>query len=125
MKKWQTVRPAFGAGILVGLFGMVAAGWAKFGAAQAAQGAIPQQVYVENKVEASVPVQVALLRPYSFPFREPTSLEEVVDHLKQKLKAPVVLDLAALKRKEVEPTDTVRLELEGVRLQTGLKLLLD
>jgi hypothetical protein len=36
-----------------------------------------------------------------------------------------VLDLAALDRKSVEPDSTVQLELEGVRLKTGLKLLLD
>ena len=38
---------------------------------------------------------------------------------------PVILDLAALDRKSVEPESTVQLELEGVRLKTGLKLLLD
>ena len=37
----------------------------------------------------------------------------------------MVLDLAALDRQDVEPEDPVRLELEGVRLKTGLKLLLD
>ena len=37
----------------------------------------------------------------------------------------MVLDLAALDRKSVEPGDTVQLELDGVRLKTGLKLLLD
>ena len=38
---------------------------------------------------------------------------------------PVVLDLAALERLDITPDDTVKLELEGVRLKTGLKLLLD
>ena len=38
---------------------------------------------------------------------------------------PVVLDLAALDRLDVKPDDTVKLELQGVRLKTGLKLLLD
>jgi hypothetical protein len=33
--------------------------------------------------------------------------------------------LAALDRKELKPEDTVKLELRGVRLKTGLKLLLD
>ena len=37
----------------------------------------------------------------------------------------VVLDRAALIRQEVQPEDTVELELDGVRLKTGLKLLLD
>ena len=36
-----------------------------------------------------------------------------------------MLDLAALGRQDVEPEDTVQLELDGVRLKTGLKLLLD
>jgi hypothetical protein len=70
-------------------------------------------------------LQDALLQPYRFPFARPTSLEHVCAHLKQTLKAPVVLDLAALDRRKVEPDDTVVLELDGVRLKTGLKLLLD
>ena len=72
-----------------------------------------------------VTLQDALLRPYHFPFSRPTSLAEVCAHLKETLKAPVVLDLAALDRKSAEPDDTVVLELDGVRLKTGLKLLLD
>jgi hypothetical protein len=36
-----------------------------------------------------------------------------------------VLDLAALRRQGVGPEDRVQLELDGVRLKTGLKLLLD
>ena len=36
-----------------------------------------------------------------------------------------MLDLAALDRKSVEPETPVQLELDGVRLKTGLKLLLD
>jgi len=70
-------------------------------------------------------LQDALLRPYDFPFSRPTSLAQVCNHLKQTLKAPVVIDLAALDRQNVEPEDPVQLELEGVRLKTGLKLLLD
>ncbi len=66
-----------------------------------------------------------LLRPYRFPFGRPTSLSQVCAHLKETLKVPVVLDLAALKRQDVEPEDTVQLELDSVRLKTGLKLLLD
>ena len=46
-------------------------------------------------------------------------------HLRETLKGPVVLDLAALDRKSVEPETTVQLALDGVRLKTGLKLLLD
>jgi hypothetical protein len=70
-------------------------------------------------------LQDALVRPYRFPFSRPTSLEDVCAHLKQTLKAAVVLDVAALDRQKVEPGDAVVLELDGVRLKTGLKLLLD
>ena len=74
---------------------------------------------------AVVSVQDALLRPFSFPFATPTSLAEVCEHLHQTLKAPVVLDRAALDRLELKPEDPVQLRLEGVRLKVGLKLLLD
>jgi hypothetical protein len=74
---------------------------------------------------AVLSLQDALVRPYRFPFSRPTSLEEVCTHLKQTLKAAVVLDVAALDRQKVEPGDSVVLELDGVRLKTGLKLLLD
>jgi hypothetical protein len=67
----------------------------------------------------------ALLRPYRFPFARPTSLEQVCGHLRETLKGAVVLDLAALDRKSVDPDDPVQLDLDGVRLKTGLKLLLD
>ncbi len=70
-------------------------------------------------------LEVALLRPYRFPFAKPTPLFEVCAHLKQTLKSEVVLDLAALGRQDVEPEDRVQLDLDGVRLKTGLKLLLD
>ncbi len=72
-----------------------------------------------------VSVQDALLRPFSFPFAAPTSLADVCEHLHQALKAPVVLDRAALGRLELKPEDPVQLQLEGVRLKVGLKLLLD
>jgi len=45
--------------------------------------------------------------------------------LKQTLKGAVVLDKAALERQNVKPEDPVQLELDGVRLKTGLKLLFD
>jgi hypothetical protein len=70
-------------------------------------------------------LQDALLRPYDFPFARPTSLNQVCSHLKQTLNLPVVIDLAALDRQNVQPDDFVQLELQGVRLKTGLKLLLD
>ncbi len=67
----------------------------------------------------------ALARPYDFPFAKPTALEKVREHLSRTLKAPVVLDLAALDRRDIHPEDPVTLELKGARLKTGLKLLLD
>jgi len=70
-------------------------------------------------------VQDVLFRPYRFPFSRPTSLVQLCVHLKQTLRVPVVLDLAALGRQNVDPEDTVQLDLDGVRLKTGLKLLLD
>ena len=74
---------------------------------------------------SSPTVHDVLVRPYHFTFSRPTSLLQVCTHLKQTLKVPVVLDIAALERQDVEPEDTVQLELDGVRLKTGLKLLLD
>jgi hypothetical protein len=73
----------------------------------------------------SASIQDALLRPYHFQFSKPTPLSQVCAHLKESLKAAVVLDLAALGRQDVEPDDPIQLELDGVRLKTGLKLLLD
>ena len=85
---------------------------------------VPQPLAGQGKPVA-VTLQDALLRPYHFPFSRPTSLAQVCAQLKETLKAPVVLDLAALDRKSAKPDDTVQLELDGVRLKTGLKLLLD
>jgi hypothetical protein len=70
-------------------------------------------------------VQDVLIRPYHFTFVRPTSLAQVCVQLKESLGVPVVLDVAALGRQDVDPDDTVQLELDGVRLKTGLKLLLD
>jgi hypothetical protein len=70
-------------------------------------------------------VQDALQRPFTFPFEVPTTLTEVCQYLRKELRAPVVLDLAALERQELRADDQVQLQLEGVRLKTGLKLLLD
>ncbi len=72
-----------------------------------------------------VSVQEAMRRPFSWSFAEETTLQDVVAHLKKRLGAPVILDRAALARKKITPESLVRLELEGVRLKTGLKLLLD
>jgi hypothetical protein len=75
--------------------------------------------------ETRVSVVEAMERPFILPFGEPTRLDEVCRHLRRILNAPVALDRAALERQEVEPDDTVEIELHGVRLKTGLKLLLD
>jgi hypothetical protein len=70
-------------------------------------------------------VQDVLLHTYRFAFSRPTTLAQVCVHLKETLGVPVVLDIAALDRQDVDKDDTVQLDLEGVRLKTGLKLLLD
>lgn len=75
--------------------------------------------------ELRASVQDVLLRPFHFDFDRATPLSEVCLRLKRSLGISVVLDLAALERQEIEPEDTVQLELDGVRLKTGLKLLLD
>jgi hypothetical protein len=85
---------------------------------------------IESKPEAAtaptkVSLQDALHLPYAFAFGKPTTLSEVSRRLSADLGGPVVLDLAALERLELKPDDTVELELKGVRLKTGLKLLLD
>jgi hypothetical protein len=67
----------------------------------------------------------AMLRPVRLPFGEGKSLEEVAAYLRTGLRANVVLDLAALDRHELKSSDRVRIDLDGVRLKTGLKLLLD
>ena len=70
-------------------------------------------------------IQEALLRPLDLPFGEETTLEEVRQFLGKTLGGPVVLDRAALDRLELTSEDTVQLDLKGVRLKVGLKLLLD
>jgi hypothetical protein len=77
------------------------------------------------KVALSHSIQDAILKPYAFRFARPTSIAQVAQLLSRELGWPVVLDLAALDRLEIKPEDTVKLELQGVRLKTGLKLLLD
>jgi hypothetical protein len=70
-------------------------------------------------------IQEALLRPLDLPFAEETTLDEVRQYLARALGTQVILDRAALDRLELAPDDTVRLELKGVRLKVGLKLVLD
>jgi hypothetical protein len=74
---------------------------------------------------AATSVQDALLKPFDLPFGEETTLEEVRQHLGKALGGQVVLDRSALDRLELTPEDTVQLDLKGVRLKVGLKLLLD
>jgi hypothetical protein len=82
-----------------------------------------EKVEVPRNVAPSV--QDALLKPLDLPFGEEATLEEVRRYLARTLEAPVVLDLAALDRLDLDPEDTVQLDLKGVRLKVGLKLLLD
>ena len=89
------------------------------------------QSRIEPKIVSAGPsptgpsVQDALNRPFNFPFAKPTPLEEVAAHLGKQLNAPVAIDRAAIERLELKLDDPVQLQLEGVRLKTGLKLLLD
>lgn len=88
--------------------------------------ASPKSVKREEPAGQGVSVHEALQRPFVMPFQQPTTLNDVCRHLRMMLKAPVVLDLAALDRLHVTNEDTVQLDLhDGVRLKTGLKLLLD
>ena len=79
----------------------------------------------EPVVMMMVSITDALLRPLDLPFAEPTTLTDVQKYLTEQLGGAVVLDLAAMDRLDVAPDDTVQLDLKGVRLKTGLKLLLD
>jgi hypothetical protein len=70
-----------------------------------------------------VSLQDALLQRIDLPFAEPTSLQQVAETLERMLHASVVVDQAALERKEVTLDDPVQLKLKGARLKTTLKLL--
>ncbi len=91
----------------------------------------PGKGQARARVEAAAPrpagvsVQDALLRPLDLPFGDETTLEEVRRFLADALGAQVVLDRAALDRLELTPEDTVQLDLKGVRLKVGLRLVLD
>lgn len=69
--------------------------------------------------------QDALLKPFHFTFNKPTPLADVARELSRSLGFPVVVDRAAVDRLGLKPDDEIQLELDGVRLKTGLKLLLD
>jgi hypothetical protein len=77
------------------------------------------------RTASAVSVQDALLKPFDLPFGEETSLEEVCQYLGKAFGGQVVLDRAALSRLDLTPEDTVQLDMKGVRLKVGLKLLLD
>lgn len=79
----------------------------------------------KNALPVPVSVQDALHQPFAFEFIKPTPLDEVAKHLGRALNAPVAIDRAALDRLGLKINDEVQLELKGVRLKTGLKLLLD
>lgn len=102
------------AGLAIGLIGSTLAPLHAQKAADEPSGAI-----------GKVSLQEAMLRPHAFEFGKPTPLSEVASRLADDLGGAVVLDLAALERLGVNRSDTVELELRGVRLKTGLKLLLD
>jgi hypothetical protein len=73
----------------------------------------------------AISAQDALLRPFDFPFAEPTSLLDACSAIGRALNIAVALDRAALDRQDVTDDDAVKLDLKNVRLKVGLKLLLD
>ena len=97
--------------------------------AKPATKAEPAKLKVEREIASPraepSSIQKVMLAPFDWSFREETTLQAVADHLHRQLGVPVVLDRAALTRRRLTPESTVRLELRGVRLKTGLKLLLD
>jgi hypothetical protein len=70
-------------------------------------------------------IEERLTRPVRLPFAEETSLAEVAQWLHKTLEAPVVIDRAAIERVGLTRETTVQLELDGIRLKTALRLLLD
>lgn len=115
------MRRLVAAWLAVGL--TLGAAW--FGATRWGQDAAAGAQTAPARDPAALSVQDALLRPATIPFRVETTLEAVAETLRQMLKAPVVLDRAALGRQGLTPGSTVQLDLENVRLKTGLELLLD
>ena len=70
-------------------------------------------------------VQDAASQALSFPIRPADIAHRRQGPVGPRPGAAVVLDQAAFDRLEIEPEDTVTLDLDGVRLKTGLRLLLD
>jgi hypothetical protein len=79
----------------------------------------------DRAIDVSGSVQDVLLKPTRLPFVAETSLADVAEYLRKTYRIRVVVDAAALKRTKAKLDDKVQLELDGVRLKTGLKLLLD
>lgn len=115
MSRWRQVVPLGVASVAL----VASAGWTMFAQNRIGTRAVPETG------RRSTSVQDALLLPFHFTFAKPTSLEDVARELAKALQAPVALDRAAVDRQGLKPDDTVQLEMEGVRLKTGLKLLLD
>ena len=81
---------------------------------------------VATAAKGSLSLVEAMLKPADLPFQEPTTLEHVDVYLEKLLGAPVVVDRAALERSELTLESTVRIDrLNGVRLKTALRLLLE
>ena len=78
-----------------------------------------------NRQPASRSIHDALLQPFDFAFDTPTTLEAAAKVLSEGLGLPVAIDRAALDRSGLNLDDEVQLQLKGMRLKTGLKLLLD
>lgn len=85
----------------------------------------PGRAAVTPLAKSAGSVQDAMLKAMDLPFGEQTSLEDVRKFLAKALNAQVVFDRGAMDRLELVATDTVQLDLKGVRLKVGLKLLLD
>jgi hypothetical protein len=111
-------RAVLWGGLVVGL-GLVAAFRAP------AQAPAPVAIAPVSVAPVSGSIQDALLRAIDMPFAADTTLERVVAHLREKTGARVVLDIAALDRLEITDRATVRLQIDGVRLKTALRLMLD
>jgi hypothetical protein len=116
--RWGLVVVAVGAGLAA------SARWSLLAQDRAAK-AQPRAREAAAPRGAVVSVQEALLRPIDLPFAEETPLEAVRQYLARSLGAQVVLDRGALDRLELTPGDTVQIDLKGVRLKVGLRLLLD
>ena len=109
--------------VVLGLFGLAILAATRF--PLHAQGEGRAEARPKDPASVNPFIQASLLRPYHFQFGEPTPLEQVASRLSKDLGSPVVLDVAALARQGIVPEAGVKLELQGVRLATGLKLLLD